>query len=107
MAQRVHIVLEDDIDGSEASETVTFGLDGVNYEIDLSTQNAARLRDDLAGWVGHARRIRGGARRSARPAGVKEDLNAMRTWGRENGYKVSDRGRVSAEVREAYAKAHG
>lgn len=110
MAQRVHIVLEDDIDGSKAEETVTFGLDGVTYEIDLSTANAAKLRDELAAWVGHARRVRGGGngRRtaSARGTGPKEDLNAIREWGRSNGYKVSDRGRVSAEVREAYASAH-
>lgn len=108
MAQRVHIVLEDDIDGAKADETVTFGLDGVNYEIDLSAANAAKLRDDLASWVGHARRVRGatGGRRSGRGSGPKEDLNAIREWGRSNGHKVSDRGRVSAEVREAYAKAH-
>ena len=59
MAQRVKIILEDDLDGSTADETVTFGLDGVTYEIDLSAANAAKLRDDFASWVGHARRSGG------------------------------------------------
>lgn len=111
MAQRVHVVLEDDIDGSEASETVTFALDGVSYEIDLSDAHAAQLRDDFSTWVGHGRKVRGGGavRRQAGPragGGAKEDLNKIREWGRANGYKVSDRGRVSAEVREAYAQAN-
>lgn len=111
MAQKVLIQLIDDIDGSEAKETVKFGLDGVNYEIDLSEANAARLRDDLASWVGAARKTGRGsstATRSKSSAGgaSKEELNAMREWGRANGFKVSDRGRVSREVQEAYADAH-
>jgi hypothetical protein len=113
MAQRVQIVLEDDLDGGEAAETVTFGLDGVSYEIDLSDQNAGKLRDVLATWIGHARRA--GGRRSAgrRPAasstssaGKRSDLAAVRAWARESGHQVSDRGRVSAAVQEAYDKAH-
>ena len=56
MAQRIQVILEDDIDGGAAAETVTFALDGVTYEIDLSEDNARKLRDDLATWVGHARR---------------------------------------------------
>ena len=113
MAQRVHIVLEDDIDGGEAAETVTFALDGVSYEIDLTDANAARLRDDMAKWVGHARKVRGGGGRRSGAAprnnsgANKEDLNRIREWGRSNGFKVSDRGRVSAELREAYTKANG
>ena len=59
MAQRVQIVLEDDVDGGVASETVTFGLDGVTYEIDLNDDNAGKLRDSLAAWVGNARRSAG------------------------------------------------
>lgn len=110
MAQRVQILLEDDLDHSEAAETVTFALDGVNYEIDLSTVNAAKLRDDLATWTGHARKIRGArrttpVRTNATTAG-REDLNKMREWGRDNGFKVSDRGRVSGELQEAYARAN-
>ncbi|GGB27320.1 Lsr2 family protein [Flexivirga endophytica] len=107
MAQRVQILLEDDLDGSEASETVNFALDGKSYEIDLSAANAAQLRDDFAKWTGHARPVRGRGRGVAptRSAG-RTDLNKVREWGRKNGFKVSDRGRVSAEVQEAYARAN-
>ncbi|MDQ6715697.1 MAG: Lsr2 family protein [Actinomycetota bacterium] len=111
MAQRVQIVLEDDLDGGDAAETVTFGLDGVTYEIDLNEKNAAKLRDNLASWVGHARRSggrRAGARRpGSAPAGRRTDLSAVREWARKNGHQVSDRGRVSAVVQQAYDKAHG
>jgi len=114
VAQRVQIVLEDDIDGGVADETVTFGLDGVTYEIDLNEKNAARLRDTLATWVGHGRRSGGGGRKSAGrrggggsgAAGRRPDLGAVREWARKNGHKVSDRGRVSGAVQEAYDAAH-
>ena len=66
MAQKVNIVLIDDIDGSDAVETVTFGLDGTSYEIDLNKKNAAALRDALAGYVGNARKVTG-SRRGRRP----------------------------------------
>ena len=109
MAQRVSIVLEDDIDGSDADETVTFALDGVTYEIDLNAKNAAALRDALAPYVGHARRAAGRrtCRTSRRVRGpAKRDLGDVREWARSNGHKVSDRGRISAEVQAAYDKAH-
>ncbi len=109
MAQRVQIKLIDDIDQSDAVETVSFGLDGVSYEIDLSAANAARLRDDFAQWVGAGRKVKGGraARTTSRSAGGdKDQLNRIREWGRANGYQVSDRGRVSREVQDAYAAAH-
>lgn len=114
MAQRVQVVLEDDVDGGEASETVLFGLDGVTYEIDLNDDNAGKLRDALATWVGHARRS-GGARKasggrkaaSSGSSAKRTDLSEVREWARSNGYEVSDRGRVSAQVQEAYDKAHG
>ena len=66
MAQRVQVLLVDDIDGSAAAETVSFSLDGVSYEIDLTAAHAKKLRDDLASWVGHARRS--GGRKNARKA---------------------------------------
>ncbi len=109
MAQRVNIVLEDDIDGSDADETVTFALDGVSYEIDLNGKNAAALRDALAPYVGHARRSggrRAGGRPSAGRGSAKRDLGDVREWARSNGHQVSDRGRISAEVQAAYDKAH-
>lgn len=115
MAQRVQVILVDDMSGGEAAETVEFALDGVTYEIDLSDENAAELRNDFAKWIGMARRA-GGRRQTRRRGsggasggsggGAKEDLAKMREWGRANGYKVSDRGRVSQEVQDAYAAAH-
>lgn len=107
MAQKMLIVLEDDINGGEASETIRFGLDGVNYEIDLSEENAAKMRDALATWVGHARRVGGRKQSSTQAAAAKRsDLDEIRAWGRANGYRVSDRGRVSADVVKAYDAAH-
>lgn len=110
MAQKVSVLLIDDVDGSEASETVTFALDGVSYEIDLNEKNAGKLRNAFAEWVGHARRS--GGRRTTRAAGRprsrggSSDAAVIREWAVANGYQVSDRGRISAEVREAYDKAH-
>jgi len=110
MAQKVQVVLIDDIDGGDATETVTFGLDGVTYEIDLNDKNAAKLRDALAVWVGSGRRVTGrSARGTSRPTGRRasgDDSSAIREWAKANGHKVSERGRISAAVREAYAAAH-
>lgn len=115
MAQRVEIILEDDYDGTKADETVLFGLDGAEYEVDLSSDNAQVLRDALAPWVGVARRTGGRRKRTtasaAAPRPAENSAGAstsdVRAWAQENGYEVSSRGRVSAEVREAYDKAHG
>jgi hypothetical protein len=109
MAQRVQIILEDDYDGGEADETVTFALDGAEYEIDLSSENAAKLRDQLAPWIGHARKTGGRRKRSAAPAKSTESSSTseIRAWALANGHDVSSRGRVSSEVREAYEKANG
>ena len=110
MAQKVQVILVDDVDGGDADETVSFALDGVSYEIDLNAKNASALRDSLATWVGHARRVGGrsgaGRRRSSRSAAAGAGSNEVREWAREHGYKVSDRGRISAEVQQAYAAAH-
>jgi hypothetical protein len=107
MAKRTMTVLVDDLDGSDATETVSFSIDGVSYEIDLNEDNANRLRDELAVWTAHATRV-GGRRRTASAASTsgKEDLDAIRSWARDNGFQVADRGRISAKVKEAYAKAH-
>ena len=111
MAQRVNIVLVDDIDGSDATQTVAFGLDGTNYEIDLNDENAAELRDTLAPYVGHGRKVgRGGAAKRGRAAAATSTAGAsakeVREWARANKYKVPDRGRIPADVREAYDAAH-
>lgn len=104
MARKTVIELVDDINGGQADETVTFGLDGVTYEIDLSEENATRLRADFDAWVGHARRAGGRRQRGSRSSsGSSAEIAAIRQWARENGYEVSDRGRISARVREAYA----
>lgn len=108
MAQKVRVLLIDDVDGSDAEETVTFALDGVTYEIDLNAKNAAKLRDAFAPWVGSGRRS-GGRKISGRRGTVSRgpsESQKIREWAKSNGYQVSDRGRVSAEIREAYAKAH-
>ncbi len=112
MVQRVQIILEDDIDGGEATETVEFALDGVTYEIDLNDENAAKLREGLAQWIAGARRA-GGRRQTRRRTGggsassaKSEELAKIREWGRQNGFKVSSRGRVSQELQDAYAAAN-
>lgn len=105
MAQKVRILLIDDLDGSEASEAVSFAVDGVSYEIDLNDANAAELREAFARWIGHARRA-GGRRAAGRRSGAGPKSSDIRAWARENGFTVSERGRIPAEVRDAYDNAH-
>lgn len=107
MAQRVQIVLEDDFDGGVADETVSFALDGAEYEIDLSSANADGLRDALAPWLAHARKTGGRRKRAGLKTGSESSSTSdVRAWAQQNGHDVSSRGRVSSEVREAYDKAH-
>ncbi len=108
MAQKVTVVLVDDIDGGAADETVSFGLDGVAYEIDLSTKNAASFRDSLAQYVGTARKVgsRASTRGRRRTGGGDNRTAQIREWARANGHKVNERGRIPATVVEAYDKAH-
>ena len=108
MAQKVQVLLVDDVDGGTADETVTFGLDGVSYEIDLTTKNAQKLRDALAPWTGHARKVspRGGRPAPTRHRSPRGDAQAVRDWAKANGHKVSERGRISAEIKAAYDAAH-
>jgi nucleoid-associated protein Lsr2 len=111
VAQKVTVSLIDDLDGDKADETVEFGVDGKSYEIDLSSSNADKLRDALASYVAAARRP-GGRRRSGggaaasaaarRPSVDREQNQAIRDWARKRGMKVSDRGRIPADVLEAY-----
>ena len=111
MAQKVMVTLVDDLDGSEAEETIEFGLDGAFYEIDLSEDNAERLRDTLSDYVEHARRQAGRKRlagrvlagRAPRTASADREQNqAIREWARKQGMNVSDRGRIPKEVTDAY-----
>lgn len=105
MAQRVNIVLTDDLDGSDAVETVTFGLDGNTYEIDLSDDNARKLRDGLAEFVAAGRKI-GGRTKGGRRRANSNNATVIRAWAQEQGMPVSARGRVPAEIRAAYEAAH-
>jgi hypothetical protein len=110
VAQRVQIILEDDYDGGEADETVSFALDGAEYEIDLSTENATELRNALAPWLAHARKV-GGRKRTRTPARSSAESSAgstsdIRAWALQNGMDVSSRGRISSQVRQAYEQAH-
>jgi hypothetical protein len=105
VSSKVLVILEDDLDGGKADETVEFALDGATYEIDLSGDNAKKLRDALDGYVSKARKV--GGRRSGRkssPAGLV-DLKAVRAWAASNGIEVSGRGRVSQSVLEQYRAA--
>ncbi len=111
MAKQIIHKLVDDLDGGDADETVKFALDGIQYEIDLSKGNADKLRDALASYVGAARKAAGRRRASAavgganrRPSIDREQNQAIREWARKRGMKVSDRGRIPAEVLEAYHK---
>jgi hypothetical protein len=106
MARNVSVVITDDIDGSPHAQTVTFGIDGVSYEIDLSTSNRAKLADALAPFIAAGRRASRVGRRRGRPAAERVDRAAVRTWAREAGLEVSERGRISADVMRRYEAAH-
>jgi hypothetical protein len=109
VAQKTVVELLDDIDGELADETVTFSLEGVSYEIDLSAKNADTLRKSLRPYVDQARKARAGsagrARRGGhgtRPASSRERSAAIRAWAKEHGIQVNDRGRIPAQVVDAY-----
>lgn len=104
MARKTVVELVDDIDGGAADETVTFTVDGVTYEVDLSDENAERLRDSFAPYIAAGTRVSG--RNKARKSYGGPDRSAVRAWASEHGYTVSDRGRLPEAVLEAYAAAH-
>ncbi|MBF6175831.1 histone-like nucleoid-structuring protein Lsr2 [Nocardia blacklockiae] len=110
MAKKVIVELVDDYDGkSKAEETVRFGIDGVEYEIDLSSRNADKLRKVFEQWTGTARKVgripKGRNKSATRPRTDSGRTAAIRDWARKNGYTVSSRGRVQADIIEAYNKA--
>lgn len=107
MAQRVTVLMIDDVDGQEATETVTFGLDGVQYEIDLHATNASQLRAGLQDWIVNGRRA-GGRKSSRRVAGStssRDERAKIREWARKNGHSVGDRGRIAQPIVDAYRAA--
>ncbi|WP_033289061.1 histone-like nucleoid-structuring protein Lsr2 [Amycolatopsis jejuensis] len=110
MAQKVLVEMVDDLDGTDASQTVPFGLDGVQYEIDLSDANAAALRDEFATFIAAARRV-GGRKTTVRGASTaptaedRERSKAIRAWAVDNGWAVAERGRIPGEVVSAYEES--
>ena len=107
MAQKTILQLVDDLDGGQAEESVAFALDGVEFVIDLSIANAARLRDTLAEFVGHARRTGGRKSRGAAANGAaKPDTQAVREWARSQGETVAERGRVPQALVIRFQEAH-
>ena len=109
MAQKVQTFLIDDLDGSEAEGTVLFGLDGAQYEIDLSTDHAKELRTALARYIDAGRRVTGTARRAGQngrktPASSISNTE-VRTWAKAQGLEVKERGRVPADVLAQYRAA--
>jgi hypothetical protein len=109
MAQRIQTLFIDDIDGGAADGTVRFGLDGADYEIDLSGEHSDELRKALGKYIEHSRKIGGTARRAARGGRSANAIDAakVREWAKGNGYDIKDRGRVSADLVEKYQAASG
>ena len=105
MAQRVVVTLSDDLEGGEASETISFGLDGKAYEIDLNPENAKKLRTELAPFV-EAGRKRAMSGKAYHRTSVEPDARAVRAWAESNGYEVPPRGRLPKRIYEAFAAAH-
>jgi Lsr2 len=106
MATRTTVVLEDDLDGGPAQETVRFGLGAAEYEIDLNASNANRFRSQLAPFIGHARKAgRGQRTSSARPAAARHHSAHVRAWAKQHGIEISERGRIPAAVIEQYEAA--
>jgi len=108
MAQKIQTLFIDDIDGSEAEGTIRFALDGTEYEIDLNNDHSGALRNTLATYIAHARKVRGAARNAPRSGGRKPsatDTVAIRAWARENGIDIKERGRVPASVVAQFREA--
>jgi len=108
MAQKIQTLFIDDIDGGPAEGIVRFGLDGTDFEIDLSAKHSEELHSALQAYVSHARKV-GGTRRAPRNRRSTNavDTTAVRTWAREQGMDIKDRGRVPADIVEQFQAANG
>ena len=115
MAQRVQIDLIDDLNGEVAQETVRFGVDGTEYEIDLTTENAEKLRSALSQYVDVARKAstgrsgqsgRSGQRGTSTSRAKRDEVQKIRQWAQDNGHNPSSRGRVSQSIVDAYNEAN-
>ena len=104
--RKVQVILQDDIDGSEPAQTVNFALDGKAYEIDLTEEHAEELRDALAPWISAARPT--STTRNPKPRATSKrstDTVDIRRWAKENDIPVSERGRISIDLRNRYEAA--
>jgi hypothetical protein len=107
MAQKVTVALEDDLDGGPADETVRFGIGGTHYEIDLSKKNARAFRRHLAPFIDHARKAsRRPGHQPGRTTASRQRSTDIRTWAKDHGITVSDRGRIPTTVVEQYDAGH-
>lgn len=108
MSRNVSVIITDDLDGSENAETVSFGFDGVSYQIDLAKKNRAKLERALAPFIEAGRQApRGSARRGASRSGSsRADRGQVRAWAKAAGLKVSERGRISTDIMRQYEAAH-
>lgn len=100
MARKTVVTLVDDLDGSEADQTVTFSLNGTSYEIDVNQTHADDLATKLEPFIQAGRKV--GKGRASQANSSTTNATAIRTWARENGFEVSDRGRVPKDVARAY-----
>jgi hypothetical protein len=108
MAQKITVVLEDDLTGGPAEQTIRFAFEGTGYEIDLSAKNAAAFGKQLAPYIEHGRKAgRATARRPGRTAAGRQRSGDIRAWAKEHGLAVSERGRIPASVVEQYQAANG
>ena len=108
MAQKISVVLEDDLTGGPADQTIRFAFDGTDYEIDLNAKNAAAFSKKLAPFIEHARRAgRAPSRRPGRSAANRQRSGDIRAWAKEHGLAVSERGRIPVSVAEQYHAAGG
>lgn len=105
MARRTVVTLEDDVGGGPADVTLRFGIDGAEYEIDLSEKNAARFRNQLAPFIEHARRAGRRSRRAVRTAASRQRSRDIRSWAKSRGIELSERGRIPADVVTQYEAA--
>src|SRR5258708_34120538 len=102
MASRPSVQLQDDLDGGPAEEPLRFGISGAEYEIDLNSRNAARLRSQLAPFVEHARKAGKMPRRAVRTAASRRRSHEIRAWAQAQGIELSGRGRIPANVAAQY-----
>jgi hypothetical protein len=112
MAQKIQTLFIDDLDGGEAEGTVRFGLDGAEYEIDLSATHAAELRKSLGLYIGAARKVSGASRRRGHTAGRRNasggpSPSEVREWAKAQGIEVRDRGRVPSDLVVKFQAANG